>query len=184
MRSGTAVTAGVALALGALFGCASPDAGQRQAGGQAQQPEVVVVKGEVAYTDILRYDYTGNGKRNRIRFWLEFDGRAAMGTPGAPGYRPAAGTMRYFLRDEDDGTKVVKWRGGLDMQGVPKDAPVPMTDIEFDGKTVKFEAFGMRWTITDGGDGYRRDRITVDDGFRAGIVTRLYAGDVWVGPAK
>lgn len=182
MRSGTAVTAGVALALGALFGCASPGAGQRQASEQAKQPGVVV-KGEVAYTDILRYDYTGNGKRNRVRFWLEFDGRAAMGTPGTPGYQPAAGTMRYFLRDEDDGTKIMKWRGGLDMEGVPKDAPVPMTDLEFDGKTARFEAFGTRWTITDGGDGYRRDAITANDGFRTANV-RLYAGDVWVGPAR
>lgn len=94
MRGGNTVTTGVALIAAALFGCASPGDGQRQAGEAAKQPEVLVVQGEVAYTDILRYDYTGNGKRNRIRFWLEFDGRAALGTPGTPGYQPAAGTMR------------------------------------------------------------------------------------------
>jgi hypothetical protein len=145
---------------------------------------VHAVKGEVAYTDVLRYDYTGNGQRNRIRFWMAFDGQSARGTPGTPGYQPASGSMRYFLRDEDDGTKVLTWRRGLDMEGVPKDVPVPMTDIEFDGNTVTFQAFGMRWTITDGGGDHRRDRVAVDDGFRSAVATRLYAGDVWVGPAR
>jgi hypothetical protein len=174
MRSLAAAGAVAALALGALSGCASPGAGQ----------EVVVVKGAVAYTEVLRYDYTGDGKRNRIRFWMEFDGHSARGTPGAPGYQPASGSMRYFLRDEDDGTKVMKWRQGLDMVGAPRDVPVPMTDIRFDGKTVTFEAYGIRWTITDGGDGYQNDKIVVNDGFRTSTVTKLYAGDVWVGPPK
>jgi len=174
MRTLPAAGAVAALALGALSGCASPGAGQ----------EVVVVNGAVAYTDVLRYDYTGDGKRNRIRFWMEFDAHSARGTPGTAGYQPASGSMRYFLRDEDNGTKVMKWRQGLDMAGVPRDVPVPMTDIEFEGKTVRFEAFGMRWTITDGGDGYQNDKIVVNDGFRTSTVTKLYAGNVWVGPAK
>jgi hypothetical protein len=144
----------------------------------------LVVKGAVAYTDILRYDYKGDGKRSPVRFWMEFDARSAKGQPGTPGYQPASGSMRYFLRDEDDGTKVMKWRHGLDMEGAPKDVPVPMSDIEFDNKTAKFEAFGMRWTITDGGDDYRSDRITVNDGFRTSTITKLYAGDLWVGPPK
>ena len=146
--------------------------------------EEMVVKGAVAYTDILRYDYTGDGKKNRIRFWMEFLGHSAVGQPGEPGYKPAAGTVRYFLRDADDGTKVVKWRQGLDMAGVPRDQPFPMTNIEFDGRTVRFEAFGMRWAVTDGGEGYENDRIIVNDGFRTSEVTKLYAGNVWVGPAK
>jgi hypothetical protein len=144
----------------------------------------MIVSGAVAYTDVLRYDYNGDGKRERVRFWLEFDGHSAVGKPGEPGYKPAAGTVRYFLKDADDGTKVVKWRQGLDMQGAPRDTPFPMTDIEFDGKTVRFEAFGMRWTVVDGGDGYEQDKVIVNDGFRTSEVKKLYAGDVWVGPAK
>jgi len=180
IRAAVIAIAVAALAMGALSGCASPDTGPAP----AQAPGVAVVKGEVAYTDILRYDYTGDGKRNRIRFWMAFDGHSAKGTPGTPGYQPASGSMRYFLRDEDNGTKVMKWRQGLDMQGAPKDVPVPMTDIAFDGKTVTFEAYGMRWTISDGGGDYRGDRITVNDGFRSARATKLYAGNVWVGPAK
>jgi hypothetical protein len=49
---------------------------------------------------------------------------------------------------------------------------------------VQFEAFGMQWTIVDGGDGYASDRISVNDGFRRSDVKKLYAGDIWVGPAK
>lgn len=150
----------------------------------AAAAEEMVVKGAVAYSDVLRYDYTGDGKRNRVRFWLEFDGHSAKGTPGQPGYAPAAGSIRYFLRDDDDGTKVVKWRRGLDMEGVPRDVPVPMADLRFDGKTARFDAFGMQWTVVDGGEGYASDRIVVNDGFRQTDAMKLYAGDVWVGPAK
>jgi hypothetical protein len=144
----------------------------------------MVVKGTVAYTDVLRYDYNGDGKRERVQFWLEFDGHSAVGTPGTPGYKPAAGSVRYTLRDADDEKKVVRWRGGLDMEGVPKDTPFPMTDIVFDGKTVRFDAFGMRWTIIDGGDGLASDKVIVNDGFRSSEIRKLYAGDLWVGPAK
>jgi hypothetical protein len=144
----------------------------------------MIVKGELAYSDVLRYDYTGDGHRNRVRFWLEFDGHSAIGREGEPGYRPASGTMRYFLRDDDNGTKVLKWRGGLDMLGVPKDTPMPMTDIRFDGKTVHFDAYGMQWTLIDGGKGYASDKVIVNDGFRTSEIKRLYAGDLWIGPAE
>ena len=60
--------------------------------------EEMVIRGAVAYSDVLRYDYTGDGKKNRIRFWLEFNGHSAVGKPGEPGYQPAAGTVRYLLR--------------------------------------------------------------------------------------
>lgn len=144
----------------------------------------MVVKGAVAYSDVMRYDYTGDGKKNRVRFWLEFDGHSAVGKPGEPSYKPAAGSVRYLLKDDDDGTKVVKWRRGLDMEGAPKDTPFPMTDLVFDGKTARFDAFGMRWTVVDGGEGYQHDSIVVNDGFRTTEPMKLYAGNVWVGPAK
>ncbi len=144
----------------------------------------MIIRGAVAYSDAVLYDYTGDGKKSRVRFWLEFDGHSAIGKPGEPGYKPAGGTMRYLLKDDADGTKVVKWRGGLDMQGTPKDTPFPMTDIEFDGKTARFEAFGVRWTVVDGGDGYQHDKIVVNDGFRTTEPLKLYAGNLWVGPAK
>ena len=148
---------------------------------QAQQ---MAVTGAVAYTDILRYDYTGDGKRNRVQFWLEFDGHTASGMEGQPGYQPAAGTVRYFLKDVDDGTKVLKWRQGLDMAGAPKDTPLPMSNISIEANVARFEAFGMKWTLTDGGDGHAMDKIVVDDGYKTKDTKKLYGGDLRIGPVK
>jgi hypothetical protein len=146
--------------------------------------ETLVIKGAVAYTDILRYDYTGDGKRNRVQFWLEFDGRAAAGTPAKGDPDSPSGTVRYFLKDADDGTKVAKWRQGLDMQGAPRDTPLPMTNLVIEGNTARFEAFDMKWIVVDGGEGFAKDRITVNDGFKTSETKRLFGGDVRVGPAK
>ena len=89
----------------------------------------MVVKGAVAYTDVLRYDYDGDGKRDRVQFWLEFDGHSAVGMPGTSGYKPAAGSVRYTLqgrRRREEGRQVARWaRHGRRAQGhaVPDDRP-------------------------------------------------------------
>ena len=150
----------------------------------ASAAERMALTGAVAYTDVLRYDYTGDGKRNRVQFWMEFSGRPAVGAPGDAGYQPEAGSMRYYLQDADTGTKVMKWRKGLDMEGAPRDAPLPMTNISIKGNTARFEAFGMKWTITDGGEGYEKDKIVVDDGYKTLETKKLYNGDIRIGPAK
>ena len=152
--------------------------------GVTSAAERLEIAGAVAYTDILRYDYTGDGKRNNVQFWLEFSGRAASGAPGEARTQPAEGTIRYFLRDADDGTKVFKWRQGLDMAGAPKDVPLPMTDLTIEGNTARFEAFGMKWTISDGGEGHARDKIVVDDGYKALETKKLYGGDIRIGPVR
>lgn len=150
----------------------------------ASATERMEITGAVAYTDVLRYDYTGDGKRDRVQFWMEFSGHPAIGAPGDPGYQPESGSIRYYLQDADTGTKVMKWRQGLDMAGAPKDAPLPMTNIRIEGKTAYFESFGMKWTVTDGGEGYEKDKIVVDDGYKTLETKKLYGGDVRIGPAK
>ncbi|NTW59828.1 MAG: hypothetical protein HGB21_05825 [Nitrospirae bacterium] len=150
----------------------------------ASAAEKKEITGAVAYTDVLRYDHTGDGKRDRVQFWMEFSGSPAIGAPGDPGHQPESGSIRYYLQDADTGTKVMKWRKGLDMEGAPKDAPLPMTNISIKGNTARFEAFGMNWTITDGGEGYEKDKIVVDDGFKTLETKKLYGGDVRIGPAK
>jgi hypothetical protein len=150
----------------------------------ASAAERLEITGAVAYTDVLRYDYTGDGKRDRVQLWMEFSGHPATGAPGDPGYQPEAGSIRYYLQDADTGTKVMKWRKGLDMEGAPKDAPLPMTNISIKGNTALFEAFGMKWTIIDGGEGYEKDKIVVDDGYKTLETKKLYNGDIRIGPAK
>ena len=70
------------------------------------------------------------------------------------------------------------------MAGAPKDAPLPMTNISIEGNTARFEAFGMKWTIIDGGEGYEKDKIVVDDGYKTLETKKLYGGDIRIGPAK
>jgi hypothetical protein len=150
----------------------------------ASAAERMELTGAVAYTDVLRYDYTGDRKRNRVQFWMEFSGHPAIGVPGEAGYQPESGFIRYYLQDADTGTKVMKWRQGLDMAGAPKDAPLPMTNISIEGNTARFEAFGMKWTVSDGGEGYEKDKIVVDDGYKTLETKKLYGGDVRIGTAK
>jgi hypothetical protein len=150
----------------------------------ASATEKMEITGAVAYTDVLRYDYTGDGKRDRVQLWMEFNGYPAIGNPGDPAYQPESGSIRYYLQDADTGTKVMRWRKGLDMEGAPKDAPLPMTNISIKGNTARFEAFGMNWTVTDGGEGYEKDKIVVDDGYKTLETKKLYGGDLRIGPAK
>jgi len=42
----------------------------------------------------------------------------------------------------------------------------------------------MKWTITDGGEGYANDKIVVDDGYKILETKKLYGGDIHIGPAK
>jgi hypothetical protein len=151
------------------------------AGGVMAAEPPLEVSGAVAYTDYFRFDYTKDGVRNRVQFWLEMQGRAEVGRPGEPGYQPAEGFIRYYLKDADRGNKVANWREGLNMTGLPADQPYPMSNLVFEGNTARFEAFGMKWTVTDGGEGFQNDKVIIDDGFKQ-AVGKFYDGDLRVGP--
>jgi hypothetical protein len=58
-----------------------------------------------------------------------------------------------------------------------------MTNLVIDGNTARFEAFDMKWTVVDGGEGYTQDRVTVDDGFKARDM-KMYDGDIRVGSGR
>ena len=142
------------------------------------------ITGAVAYTEIVRFDYTKDGTRNRVQFWLEFKGRPAVGKPGEPGYQPEEGTIYYYLYDVDKNKKVANWLMGFNMmEGPPPSGPYPMAKLVIEGNTAHFEAFDMKWTIVDGGEGYAKDRVTVDDGFRPRDM-KMYDGDLRIGPAQ
>ena len=44
------------------------------------------------------------------------------------------------------------------MEGPPPSGPYPMTDIQIRENMAMFTAFGMRWTVIDGGEGMPRIR--------------------------
>lgn len=154
------------------------------AAGLAGAEEPSQISGAVAYTEVMRFDYTKDGIRNRVQFWLEFKGRSAMGKPGDPGHRPEEGAIWYYLYDIDKKQRVSNWLMGFSMtDGPPPSGPYPMTRLVIDGNTARFEAFGMKWTVVDGGEDYAKDRVMVDDGFRARDM-KMYDGDLKVGSGR
>lgn len=148
----------------------------------AQAPSEI--SGAVAYTEVVRFDYTKDGVRNPVQFWLDFKGRAASGRPGEPSYKPAEGTIWYYLFDVEKKQKVANWLMDFNMMsGPPPSGPYPMTDLVIEGRTARFQAFDMKWTVVDGGEGFAKDRVTVDDGFKPRDM-KMYDGDIRVGPPR
>jgi hypothetical protein len=140
----------------------------------AQQTEIT---GTVAYTEMIQFDYRKDGIRNRVQFWLEFKGSPTVGKPGDAGYKPESGAIYYYLVDMDNKKQVDNWLMGFSMmEGPPPSGPYPMTGIEIRGNMAMFTAFDMLWTVIDGGEGYAKDTVKIDDGFRTREM-KLYGGD-------
>lgn len=150
------------------------------AGSASAQPSAL--SGAVAYTEVLRFDYDQDGETSRVQFWLEFKGRPAAGNPGEEGYQGEEGAIFYYLADLDRKIQVPKWHMGFSMmEEPPPSGPYPMKNVSIEGRTARFEAFGMKWVVFDGGEGHEADRVTVDDGFRSKTM-KTYGGDLRVGP--
>ena len=140
-----------------------------------QQPEIT---GAVAYTEIMKFDYTKDGILNQVQFWLKFKGSSAIGEPGEAGYIPESGAIYYYLVDVELKKQVDNWLMGFSMmEGPPPSGPYPIKKIDIKGNQAHFEAFGMKWTIIDGGADYTKDTVTIDDGFRVRDM-KLYSGDL------
>jgi len=146
----------------------------------ASAVEVPELRGGVAYTEVHRFDYSKDGNRNRVQFFLIFKARPAAGKKGEPGYQAEEGTLTYRVYDLDTGKQVDNWSTGFNMGFPSSDRPYPLTEIAIDGKTATFEGMGMKWTIVDGGEGYEKDSVVTDDGTRKRTM-RTYAGDLKVG---
>lgn len=115
------------------------------------------INGAVAYTEIMQFNYRKDGIRNRVQFWLEFRGNPTVGKPGETAYKPESGSIYYYLVDVDNKKTVDNWLMGFSMmEGPPPSGPYPMTGIEIRGNTAMFTAFGMKWTVIDGGEGYTK----------------------------
>ncbi len=143
--------------------------------------QLSTLSGAVAYTETVRFDYARNGVRNHVQFWLKFEGTPALGTPGDSGYQPESGAIYYYLVDMDNKKEVVgNWLMGFSMmEGPPPSGPYPMTRIHITEDKATFNAFGMTWTVIDGGEGYARDTVKVDDGFQVRSM-QMYGGDLHI----
>ena len=52
------------------------------------------ITGAAAYTEAVQFDYTKNGTRNNVQFWLEFTGSPSIGAPEDPGFKPDHNFLR------------------------------------------------------------------------------------------
>lgn len=148
--------------------------------GQPMAAQMNEITGAVAYTEKILFDYTKDGNRNNVQFWLKFNGSPSIGDPEEAGYKPESGAINYYLVDMDNKKEVDNWLMGFSiMDEPPPSGPYPMTDIRVSGNRATFSAFGMRWTVVDGGEGYARDTVTIDDGFKSRTMN-MYGGDLSV----
>jgi len=142
--------------------------------------QLTEISGAMAYTEAVQFDYRKDGTRNPVQFWLEFKGSQAFGKPGEAGYTPESGAIYYYLVDIENKKKVDNWLMGFSMmEGPPPSGPYPMNNISIRGNTARFTAFGMTWTILDGGEGHGKDTVTIDDGFNTKEM-KMYGGDLRV----
>lgn len=148
--------------------------------GPALAEERGEISGAVAYTDILRFDYSQDGNRDRVQFWIEFTGQVAQKNLDAEDHLPAAGGISYYLLDVDKKERVTNWLMGFSMMTEPPPSgPYPITNLVIQGNRATFEAFNRKWEVFDGGSGFERDTVLVDDGFKPKPM-KMYDGDIRV----
>ncbi len=139
--------------------------------------------GEVAYAEPVAFDYDRNGTADEIQMWANFDVKTAVGKEGEPGYLPAEGTMRRYMKDIKTGQPIVGFSMFNMLPDTPIGEPVPVSDITLSGKTMSFIVGDLHYQVTDGGQGYEHDSITVNDGLNDYPVT-LFAGDLTISGSR
>jgi len=136
---------------------------------------------ELAYTDVIAFDYDRDGTRDRVQFWLVIEGRPASGEPGTAGAVPASGSVTYYVYDVVRKRRIDDWLMGFNMGFPVAGQPYPIADIRIEGRTARFDVRGATWTVTDGGDTWEKDTIEIESGGRK-RKGRFYGGDVRVTP--
>ncbi len=132
----------------------------------------------VACSEPFAWDYDGDGNFNQVQLWFDVEIQPAVGKKNTPGYRPATGTMRRYLKDQIRGNPVAGYGKQL-VADAPRGKPVKVDAVEISGRTVSFAAGGNRYTATDGGPGCKHDALAVNNGF-ADYPMPLFAGDITV----
>ncbi len=134
--------------------------------------EKVILKGEVFYSEPLRFDYDKDGIKNSVVMASKFFIKALKGG-GYDGY------IQRYLYDIDK-KKAVTWYAKKNMLSEPPiGIDTEVHNVKYEGKTVAFDSGTWHYTMTDGGEGYISDKIIVTDGIRTKQV-KMFGGDVEV----
>ena len=92
---------------------------------RAAAPPAAFVVCELAYTEVIAFDYDRDGTRDRVQFWLIIEAHPASGEPGTAGAVPESGSVRYFVYDVERKRRIDDWLMGFNM-GFPSPAsPTP-----------------------------------------------------------
>lgn len=136
---------------------------------------------EVAFSDVMVFDYDRDGTRDRVQFWIAIDGVPAAGKAGEADYTAESGSVSYFVLDVTRKARIKDWLMGFNMGFPAPGEPHPITNIAIDGRTARFDLRGATWTITDKGDTWDKDAIELKDS--SGVrKARFYGGDFRVVP--
>ena len=139
--------------------------------------------GSVAYAEPVAWDYDKDGSNNQVQMWASFNIKAPVGTKGTPGYLAGGGTMRRFIKDLDTGKPVAGYGIRNMLPDTPLGQPIEVSDVEFKDRRMQFTVEGYRYTVTDGGSGYKNDRVVLNNGLEDYPVT-LLAGDLTINDPK
>jgi len=115
--------------------------------------------------------------------WANFDVKPAVGKEGEPGYLPAEGTMRRYMKDIHTGQPILGFSMFNMLPDTPIGEPVQVTGITLSGNTMSFIVGDLHYQVTDGGQGYEHDSITVNDGLNDYPVT-LFDGDLTISGSR
>jgi len=137
-----------------------------------QTGEKNILQGEVFYSKPLRFDYDKDGIKNHVMMASKFFIKQKK-DGSYDGY------IQRYLYDVDK-KKPIRWYSKKNMlQEPPISLDTTVKNVKQDGHTVTFDSGPWHYSMTDGGEGFIRDKIIVKDKIRTKEV-EMFGGDVKV----
>jgi len=134
--------------------------------------EKVILKGEVFYSEPIRFDYDKDGTKNNVVMASKFFIKEKAD-------KSYDGYIQRYLYDIDK-KKAVTWYAKKNMLSEPPvGIDTAVNNVKQKGSTITFDSGTWHFTMSDGGSGYISDKIIVNDGIRSKEV-EMFGGDVEV----
>ena len=98
------------------------------------------VKGSIAYTPEMTWDYNKDNKSERVQYWVDIDAE----TDGDQ----VKGEVVKYLKNLDSGEKIYQF-ANMQMTGTNSLAPEEVTALSIDGDTARLTFGDITYTIRD-----------------------------------
>ena len=137
-----------------------------------QAGEKTILKGEVFYSEPIKFDYDKDKVKNSVVMASKFFIKQKKD-------KTFDGYIQRFLFDIDK-KKAVTWYAKKNMlQEPPIGLDTAIKNVKYSSRKVEFDSGIWHFVMVDGGEGYISDEILVSDGIRTKKVT-MFGGDVKV----